>query len=492
MYDFMRKIIFAIILLLLACSLCQASTLYRVRFAYYPDKIRAVFDFDGAFSYQTQESEKEIVLFLKRAQASYQIENYVELNDLIIRYFEIEKTEYGLKVTIPLAEEIEYKIFHLNSPPRLVIDFKRDFLNIVSGGSVADGIEYLKVKKGSAKGNLAASVLKIDLDQVTVEPTLAKKYKPNILQSFVDLINPWRRVDFAQKHFFLDSVKNMASQIEALAAINGTFYASSGSPLGALIIHGELVSYPIYDRTALIIDEKNRAYIDNVFMSSSFRVKNGIRYKITGINQSRGTNDSIIYTSAWGKRTETNSQGIELVIAKSRIKNINLSNSEIPPNGYVLSLSGPKVETLLQNVNVGDKIKTQFKTVTYNTSPGRIVHLVSGGPRLLKNGRIYVSKHEERFRPDVAKRRAARTAVGITKTGKLLLVTVKRPQKAKGSGASSGATLEELSNLMLTLGAVEAVNLDGGGSTTMIVRGRTVCGSYRRVSNAIVVREKNL
>ncbi|MFH1683810.1 MAG: phosphodiester glycosidase family protein, partial [Candidatus Margulisiibacteriota bacterium] len=86
--------------------------------------------------------------------------------------------------------------------------------------------------------------------------------------------------------------------------------------------------------------------------------------------------------------------------------------------------------------------------------------------------------------------------VGITKQGELLLVTVDGPLRGskKTSKDSIGVTLEELSALMLSLGAYEAMNLDGGSSSTMVIDQRVVnkpAGGYQRsVSNAIVVTPK--
>ena len=153
----MKRITISLILFFLTlCLVVHASTLYRIRFAHYPDKIRAVFDFDGAFTYQTDESKEKIILFLRGIEANSEIPKYVELNDLIVRYFEIEKINEDLRVTIPLNEPVEYNIFYLNDPPRLVVDFDRKYLNIASGGTVAEGIEYLKVRKGSAAGRMCS------------------------------------------------------------------------------------------------------------------------------------------------------------------------------------------------------------------------------------------------------------------------------------------------------------------------------------------------
>lgn len=493
-----RKALAIITLICVACGLADASTtLYRIRFAHYPDKIRAVFDFDGAFTYQTEETKEKITILLKQIEASPEISNYVELNDPIVRYFEIEKYDDGhLKVTIPLSEPVGYNIFYLNDPPRLVVDFDREYLNIVLGGVIADGVEFLKVRKGTADGRINASVLMVDLDKISVEPALARRQKPTWIESFVDFVTPWREKEPWKKHFSLDKVSNIVAENDALAGINGTYFAFTGTPLGALMIDQEMISVPIHGRTAFFLDEKNRPYIDNIYISSYFKLSSGIRYKITGINQSRGSDDLIMYTPAWGKYTGTNDKGLELVVVNSRVERVNISNSEIPEDGFVLSASGPGLETLAESVRVGSRIDAHIRIIPYATSPKKIIHLVSGGPRLLRNKRPYVSKHEEKFKMDIARGRAARTAIGITKDRKLLLATVDGPPRRKSAGEKSrssiGVTLEELSDLMLALGATDAMNLDGGSSSTMVINARVVnnptSGSERRVSNAILVR----
>lgn len=482
----MKKTILGLIGLCLIAGIASASNLYKVRFGAYPEFIRVVLDFDGAFTYDVIGSQQKINLTFKQTSATSQIQNYVELNDLIVRYLEIERDENNLKVGIPLAEPIKYNIFYLNDPPRLVIDFERQFLNIVSGGMLSKGVEYLKLSKGTNDGKVLAHALKIDLANTVVEPALAKTTSPNVLQSIFDFLTPWRKKEATFNHFTLQHVKQMYYDSEAIAAINGTFFNYSGEPLGALIINEEIVSCPIYDRTALFFDENNNAYIDNIFLRGYFKLVNNTRFKLTGINQNRNNNDIILYTPLWGSRTGTNSKGVEIMVQKGRIQAINTSNSLIPEDGYVISFNGLEVETLNNNLRVQDSVELMLNVIPYNTSPNHIINLVSGGPRLLKNNMIYISKNEEKFRADITKRRAARTAVGITKDKKLLLVTVQPPSKGV-----LGATLEELAELMQNLGAVDAMNLDGGSSTTMIVKDKTVCGNSRKVSNAIIVKPKD-
>ena len=103
------------------------------------------------------------------------------------------------------------------------------------------------------------------------------------------------------------------------------------------------------------------------------------------------------------------------------------------------------------------------------------------------DGRIEITGEEERFQADILVGRAPRTAIGITGDQKLLLVTVNGRQP----NISVGMTLHELGNLLLELGALQAMNLDGGGSTTMVIRNLVLNlpsdGKERPVGNSIVV-----
>jgi exopolysaccharide biosynthesis protein len=112
--------------------------------------------------------------------------------------------------------------------------------------------------------------------------------------------------------------------------------------------------------------------------------------------------------------------------------------------------------------------------------------VVSGGPRLVKNGRISIATKAEGFdRPGLYGRfvaaRNPRTLAGVKADGTLLLVTVdgRRPGRA-------GMSLPEAARLMRSLGALDALNLDGGGSTAMIVRGRVVNRPSDRVGERAV------
>ena len=491
----MKKIFLASLLLLLALAAgARAATrLDKIRFGSFPDKMRAVLDFDGTFLYSLDESKEQIIVHLQGAEAAPEIQTYIDVGDMLVRYFEVEKEEDGLKITIPLSQPVPYNVFQLDDPPRLVIDFDRQFTNVVSGGTIIDGVEHLIVSKGNENGMVTAHVLKVDLNKADVSPALARKDKPNVLQSFVSLFGAWK-AQSDDSHFYRARVSTIAEEQQAVAAVNGTYFAYTGRPLGSLLIDKELVSTPVYDRTALIIDDDHKTYIDTVLVDCYFISVNGVKYPIGGVNQGRDQDATVLYTPAWGEQTGTAGDGVELIVSGSVVKEIKPGNSAIPPDGYVISLSGAAVPSVGDNVKVGDKIDLHIKVVPYATSPATIRHMISGGPRLVKEGVVYVSKNEEKFKSDIATGRAARTAVGITRDNKLLLVTVDglpRDKSLRDDRSSIGVTLEELAELMINLGAVEAMNLDGGGSTTMWIDGKVVnkpaAGYEQYVSNALVI-----
>lgn len=113
--------------------------------------------------------------------------------------------------------------------------------------------------------------------------------------------------------------------------------------------------------------------------------------------------------------------------------------------------------------------------------------VVSGVPQLIKNGKIDITWEQEKASRSFVETRHPRTAVAKLKGGKFLMLT------ADGrTDESAGLDLYDLAKYMLELGAVDAMNLDGGGSTTMFLDGKVVNrpsdkDGERKVGDAILV-----
>ncbi|MCY3840193.1 MAG: phosphodiester glycosidase family protein [Gammaproteobacteria bacterium] len=101
------------------------------------------------------------------------------------------------------------------------------------------------------------------------------------------------------------------------------------------------------------------------------------------------------------------------------------------------------------------------------STPWNVQDALGGGPALVSNGRIKVTTNEEVFFGTAIPYTHPRTAAGVAADGTLLLLLVDGRQKE-----SRGVRLEELAAIMVELGAEEALNLDGGGSSSLVVHGQ--------------------
>ena len=109
-----------------------------------------------------------------------------------------------------------------------------------------------------------------------------------------------------------------------------------------------------------------------------------------------------------------------------------------------------------------------FQGYLYNFYEWKMRTAVGGGPVLLQNGEIKITNEEElKFAGKAINDKHPRTAMGYTKDGKLIILVIEGRNKNAG-----GATLQQEAQIFKDLGCWEALNLDGGGSSCMLVNGK--------------------
>ncbi len=278
-------------------------------------------------------------------------------------------------------------------------------------------------------------------------------------------------------------ITNIAKKRNALVAINGGYFKpQTGVPLGTLMINKKIYTGPIYDRVAL-------GFFNNGYEMA--RVKLDIKlntnkggFKIDNINQPRMlSTHTIVYTRDWGQTSPiTPKYGTQLVIRKGKLVGVSDKSVEIPGDGFVII--GPL--KYLEPITKAKHYKLSFKTTPEWKN---VNHIISGGPYLVKDNNVYIDTTEERL--SAIGGRNPRTAIGYTKDNHLIMVTADGRE-----GASIGLTLEELAKLMKELGCINAMNLDGGGSTVMYIQGEIVnkpaVSGGIPLSNSITVSQKDL
>lgn len=261
------------------------------------------------------------------------------------------------------------------------------------------------------------------------------------------------------------------------------------------MINKKIYTGPIHNRVALGI--KSDGYImDKYPLDAKLKYKK-MSVQIDNINQPRMLSTYLlIYTKDWGQISpEAPNYGINIAIEDGRIIKVSNGSLTIPENGFVVS--GPKAklepffnaqmedekQPFLANLKKGRKIELEIKN---NENWEDVNHIVSGGPFLIKNGKIFVDVKEQKLLAITG--RNPRTAIGYTKNDEFIMLTVDGRKQN-----SVGMTLTETANLMKEIGCIWAMNLDGGGSSVMFVKGQVVNNPSIKggiaISNALIIRE---
>lgn len=288
----------------------------------------------------------------------------------------------------------------------------------------------------------------------------------------------------------LATVSNMSENIDDIATINASYFAPDGSLYGITKIDGTIVATDYFNRSAIGISKDGSIKFGRVRYQGklSFRGKSIF---VGGVNSVRGVNSAVIYNKYFGKTTGTNEFGVELVVKDGVIQEIfrDKGNNFIPQDGYIVSAHGTAAE-LFKNAKVGNKISFDEKISSDDADFDSIPYVLGAGPRLVKDGKIFVTVAEEQFPPDIRFGRAPRSAFGVTKYGDYIFAVVDGRQ-----AHSRGCTLQEWADILLNqFGAVDAINLDGGGSSELVVKDNLVNspsdGRERSVGSALMILPK--
>ena len=299
-----------------------------------------------------------------------------------------------------------------------------------------------------------------------------------------------------------ETVSEMAARHGAVAAINAGFFLPNGDPAGLFKLNGRLISDTTRPRGAVGITEgggKVRLLFDRVTATISLAIRHSFGRKtivpIDGVDTTRARGKLMLFTPAYHADTDSAKGGLEWTASgrPTRIVGGPLDGGKtpIPPDGFVLSFGGRSPPTSLRGIKPGARVDLLSNYVPISGGAGAwgVATDIIGGWGLLARGGTYITDwSSEQFSPGFAETRHPRTMIGVAEGGAIWLVTIDGRQPK----LSSGMSLKELQSLARRLRLVDALNLDGGGSTTMWVTGKIVnspsdAAGPRKVSDALLV-----
>ncbi|HEX5222153.1 MAG TPA: phosphodiester glycosidase family protein [Verrucomicrobiae bacterium] len=292
----------------------------------------------------------------------------------------------------------------------------------------------------------------------------------------------------------------------AVAALNGGFYrrdsAYAGGARGLQIVAGEVISAPA-GNVCFWVDIGGEPHLTNVTSRFQFTTPEG-KTAPFGLNEERKENGIVLYTPALGSSTLT-TNGLELVLERAghrwlplrmgqhysaRVREIR-SEGNTPLSADVMVLSfGPAAARQFGELKTNSVLQ-----ISTASSPSLSLARVglSGGPVLIRNGKRQKIQAEVDAAYEFSSmlEQHPRSAIGWNDTS-FFLVEVDGRQK----DLSVGMTLDELSTFLAKLGCTEAMNLDGGGSSTLWYDGEVKnnpCDGYERtIANSLVITKKGV
>ncbi len=341
-----------------------------------------------------------------------------------------------------------------------------------SSENLSSGVVYEQIRRFTNLGWWNINVIRVDLSDQYTE--LKGLFNPDGIPN-------------------RDKVSKMVEKSGAIAAINGDFfnYQPLPSTLGAMINDGEMISSPRTLDQALptfYISNSNNAgvdYLDRKMVVTNLNTNSQINISL--VNKISTYYDNVVLLNKhWGKESfgnKFNNEFVEILVIDEVVmdKRIGGQAFSIPQdgNGYVLSSKNQ----ILNNLNIGDRLDLELATVP---DVEGIKFAIGGGSIILKNGQVSSTDM-------IVSGNHPRTGIGVNiDSTELILVTI------DGRDTSFvGVSQEMFGSILKELGAYNAINLDGGGSTAMAIKpideeNATIVnklseGSERLVVNAVGV-----
>ncbi|GIF98273.1 golvesin C-terminal-like domain-containing protein [Catellatospora citrea] len=260
------------------------------------------------------------------------------------------------------------------------------------------------------------------------------------------------------------ALTTQANRVGAIAAVNGDFFdiGATGAPRGIGLDNGTLVNGPVsgWNSVAALYPAgaATRGGLAEIFLDATVTLPGGARLTATNLNSPNIAANGIgVYNPLWGDQPRSQvldgaTRSREIEVTAGKVTKVSTAPGGKVANGTVAVLGVNTGADALAGLVVGDSV-----TVGYAPRGGDGAQVAIGGNLVLvKDGTVTTVAHPKN----------PRTAVGFSADGlKMWLVVVDGR-----TTASVGMTYVELANYMKSLGADDAINLDGGGSSTLVAR----------------------
>jgi hypothetical protein len=259
----------------------------------------------------------------------------------------------------------------------------------------------------------------------------------------------------------------------AVVTVNGSvFNPDNRRPVHTVLHGGVPIKGTAVEKGVVAFGTDHRAYMDYLKLAGTAKAR-GYTWRVTGLNwQSMQGSGINVYTTKWGGGSRPYG-AVDVVVSSGKVvaRRTGTSRGAALRSGQVILTATGTTGTQLSALRVGDSVSLSYWMSSW--SGKKVIDAVTRGYRYLEGSFSDggdCNSHDEQIRP--------RTAIGWASNGDTLVVTVSGRAVINGT-LFGGATHHQMPTYMRQLGAVNAVGLDGGGSTTMWVRNYVGGAPYR-------------
>lgn len=433
-----------------------ATYIQEVRASKTESRVRIVVTLSNPTRIVAAQSKAAVDFQFAGARAQ-EVPSLTQIGDYLVENALLESGNWNAELGVKLNYAAPISWFTVGNPPRLVIDAQRLFEERSQSDDA--GLSITKIRKGTGHGP-------VQMWAVNLDPREGWRIK--VAPGGFGVLQRARPSRLAARH-------------KAVLAINGGFFADDGAAVGAVLIDGEWIRLPWNGRTAVGFGKDGHATIGNLQTAASVTFGASFKLPVRELNGWPDASRITVLTRRFAPQYQLSGGEMAVVVKDGAV--ISKPGSGIAPiheGGFTLVASGA-ARPFLDKIVRGDKAKLSVAPLGWPA----IQTALGGGPRLVSGSKITVK--DENFRSDVRIGSGPRTAFGVDAKGRYIILVADGRQKYY----STGLTLQELAATMQKLGAVDALNLDGGGSTAMTVRGKLVNrpsdGRERGVANALLV-----
>ncbi|HBY19909.1 MAG: hypothetical protein A2Y24_03165 [Clostridiales bacterium GWE2_32_10] len=340
---------------------------------------------------------------------------------------------------------------------------------------IINGVDYERDIYLTDQGWLNVHVLKVDYSK-----------------DYIDVVPLYSKDVYGKRDTITNMMKDKPSYI---AGVNADFFdmrSNLSYPIGTLVEDGKLLATSNVNEGcnnyATVFLTKDSPFIDFFDVNMKFYANDNLIFNIKHLNKITNFDVPVVIDNS-NLMKDTNEidalyKGLYKIVVENNVITKFSTKGEvvkIPENGYVIVMKEKAIFEKSKILAIGQNARLDINT-SINTD--KVKYAISGSVKILENGQVV-----NRGVPNTGKN--PRTAIGITKDNKIILLAIDGR-----SNESIGVTHEELATLIESYGAYNALNFDGGGSTTMVLKSqegtldvinKVSDGTQRKVINGLAV-----